>query len=77
MNDNLTGRIGFGFDRASDEQSLQLFLESLIKPELLHVLLPRLDDAEITSTVDFFTDLMRKHLTKKEYHELFLSTPDS
>lgn len=70
-------RICFGLGRASDELSLKLFLESLIKNNLLQTMIPRLDDAEIISIVDFFTGLMNKHLSKKEYHELFLSTPDA
>jgi len=70
-------QICFGLSRASDELSLKLFLESFIKDNLLQTIIPRLDDAEIISIVDFFTALMKTHLSKKEYHELFLSTPDA
>jgi hypothetical protein len=62
----------FGFDRATDEASLALFLEKIGRPELLATLVPRLEEKEIASVVDLFTGLMKKHLSKKEYHKLFL-----
>ena len=65
--------IVFGFDRETDEQSLLLFLHRFAAEELLEVLLPRLADDEIAATVDLLTGIMRKHLTEKEYHRLFLA----
>ena len=65
--------IVFGFDRETDEQSLLLFLQRFTERELLDVLLPRLQDNEIAATVDSLTGIMRKHLSEKEYHRLFLA----
>jgi len=65
--------IVFGFDRATDEQSLQLFLERFADKKVLGVLLPRLQDDDILTTVDFLTAVMRKHLSEEEYHTLFLA----
>ncbi len=39
----------------------------------METLLPRLQDEDILSTVDFLTGIMRKHLSEKEYHSLFLA----
>jgi hypothetical protein len=64
--------IAFGFDRATDEQSLGIFLQRVTDKELLKTLLPRLHDEDIEATVDFLTRIMRKHLSEKEYHSLFL-----
>ena len=64
--------ICFGLDRATDEQSLAIFLRLFSSDALLATLIPRLDDEEIEQLVDQLTGLMRKHLTEKEYHELFL-----
>ena len=64
--------IVFGFDRATDEQSLQLFLQRFTDKKVLDVLLPRLQDEDIFSTVDFLTAIMQKHLSEHEYHSLFL-----
>jgi hypothetical protein len=64
--------ICFGLDRATDEYSLKIFLGKFADPLLLEQLLPRLSDAEIISTVDFLTGLLRRHLSGEEYHQLFL-----
>ena len=65
--------IVFGFGRSKDEESLQMFLHRFIDKKLLGVLLPRLEDEDILATVDFLTAIMRKHLSEKEYHTLFLA----
>ena len=65
--------IVFGFDRKTDERSLRLFLQRFTDKYLLDALLPRLQDDDIAATVDFLTGIMRKHLSEKEYHSLFLA----
>ena len=70
-------QICFGLDRPLDEQSLIAFMETLSTPSLLHALVPRLEDEEIIAVVDFFTGLMKKHLSHEEYHRLFLVGPRS
>lgn len=65
--------IVFGFDRNTDEQSLQLFLQRFTDKELMEVLLPRLRDEEILATVDFLSRMMYNHLSEEEYHRLFLA----
>jgi hypothetical protein len=64
--------IAFGFDRATDEQSLSLFLQRFVDRDLLDTLLPRLQDDETIEVVDMLTKIMQKHLSEKEYHALFL-----
>ncbi len=65
--------IAFGLDRATDERSFGLFLQRFVDKKLMETLLPRLQDEDILATVDFLTGIMRKHLTEKEYHSLFLA----
>ena len=65
--------IAFGFDRATDERSFELFLQCFVDKKLMETLLPRLQEEDILATVDFLTGIMRKHLTEKEYHSLFLA----
>ena len=65
--------IAFGFDRATDEESLQFFLRRFAADKLLATLVPRLRDEEIAALVDSLTAVMRNHLTEKEYHRLFLA----
>ena len=62
----------FGFDRETDEKSLRSFIRKIAGREMLDELIPRLSSQEIESVVDLLTGLMKKHLTKKEYHHLFL-----
>ncbi len=65
-------QICFGLSRELDERSLAIFLRLLSREELLRVLLPRLDEAEILQLVDTVTGILHHHLEEKEYHELFL-----
>lgn len=64
--------ICFGLNREMDERSLALFLRIVGSDEMLATLIPRLDEGDIGATVDFFTGLMKKHLSESEYHRLFL-----
>lgn len=66
----------FGLNRVEDERSLADFLRLFSHEELSSVLIPRLSDDEIHEIVDLLATVMRKHLTKKEYHTLFLADPD-
>jgi hypothetical protein len=65
--------IAFGFDRATDERSFELFLLHFVDKKLMETLLPRLQDEDILAAVDFLTGIMKKHLSEKEYHSLFLA----
>lgn len=62
----------FGFDRITDEKSLAVFLQKIANPDLLGTLISRMDDQEIESTLHLFTGLMKKHLSEKEFHRLFM-----
>ena len=64
--------ICFGLNRELDEQSLAIFLQRATCDDLLATLIPRLDEGEVASVVDFLTGMMHKHLSKQEYHRLFL-----
>jgi len=65
--------IVFGFDRETDERSLEAFIERFAGKEFMKTLLPRLQDEDITDMVNFLTGIMHKHLSEKEYHRLFLA----
>ena len=64
--------ICFGLNRATDERSLAFFLRLFNRDELLNTLVSRLADEEISGLVDHLTGILHRHLTEKEYHELFL-----
>lgn len=65
--------ICFGLNRATDEQSLRVFLEKCAEGSVLDVIVPRLSDEELAGIVSFLTGVLHRHLSKKEYHRLFLA----
>ena len=67
-----TKEIVFGFDRKTDERSLASFISLFSNSRLLDVLIPRMTDQEILQLVDQLSTLMRRHLSEREYHRLFL-----
>ncbi len=68
-----TEKICFGMDRGTDEKSLKAFVQKFAERRLLDTLVPRLTDPELSSVLDFLSNLMHKHLSEKEYHRLFLN----
>lgn len=66
------GSICFGLNRETDERSLAAFLQRFSEPTFLQTLIPRMEEEEITSLLDFLSRLMHKHCSEKEYHRLFL-----
>jgi len=66
------GPVAFGLSREIDEASLVVYLQQFSDDRLIEVLRSRLSDEEILHTVDLIMGLLRKHLTKDEYHRLFL-----
>lgn len=63
----------FGFDRNTDEASLAAFLKKIAAPAMLEEIIPRLEEQEIEAVVELFMGLMKKHLSRKEFHRLFLA----
>lgn len=64
--------ICFGLNRKTDELSLAAFLQRFTEPAFLQTIIPRLEEEEITSLLDFLSSLMHKHCSEGEYHRLFL-----
>jgi len=66
------GTICFGLSTELDQQSLAAYLQLLGNTELSTTLAARLSSEEIEELIDLIASLMRTHLSKKEYHHLFL-----
>jgi len=77
VNEYNSGMIAFGVDRETDERSLVAYLQKLTDDDLMSVLVGRLSDEEILTTMDFAGKLLRKHLSGDEYHRLFLKDEPS
>lgn len=67
-----TGPLAQGFDRPTDEATLQVYLQKLSDDDLMTALLPRLGDEELSEFFRLVGETLRRHLTDVEYHELFL-----
>ena len=64
--------ICFGLSHELDRQSCAAYLQLLGRAELARTLSSRLSENEIEKLIDLTSGLMRKHLSKQEYHTLFL-----
>ena len=65
-------QICFGLSQELDRTSFSCYLQLIGRKEFAETLAARLDSLEIERFVDEFTGLMHKHLSKAEYHQLFL-----
>ena len=65
-------KICFGLSDKLDRQSLAIFLQLCGRPQFAEELSARLSNEETIKLVDHVMELLRKHLSEKEYHQLFL-----
>jgi hypothetical protein len=66
------GFIGFGLDRQSDENTIQLYLQKFSDDRLMETILKRMTDEDLTELFNVTSKMLKKHLTEPEYHRLFL-----
>jgi len=71
------GTICFGLSVELDKQSCAAYLRLLGQPELADTLCARLSQEEINQLIELISGLMRAHLSKDEYHRLFLGEEHS
>lgn len=64
--------IMFGMTPEQDRESCCTYLQLLGRREFAETLSSRLSPEEIERLVELTASLMRKHLSKQEYHKLFL-----
>jgi len=62
----------FGLDRVSDEETIMFYLQKFSDDSFMKILMNRLSDKELTEIYDFIHIYLKKHLSEKEYHRLFL-----
>lgn len=66
------GLVGYGLDRATDEATMQVYLQKLSDDQCMRAILPRLSDGELENLFDLVSGLLRRYLSEQEYHGLFL-----
>ena len=63
---------GYGLDRESNENAVQLYLQKFSDDKLMKIILKRMSDDDLAEVFDVMSKMLRKHLSEPEYHQLFL-----
>ena len=66
------GLIGFGYDRDTNEKSLQVYLQKFSDDEHAALILSRMSNDDMEELFNLLGRLLKKYLTEEEYHGLFL-----
>lgn len=66
------GFSGYGLDRQSNENTVQLYLQKFSDDHLMETILKRMTDDDLTEIFEITSKMMKKYLTGPEYHQLFL-----
>ncbi len=66
------GFIGYGMDRQSNENTVQVYLQKFSDDQLMQTLLKRMTDDDLTDVFEMVAKLLKKYLNEPEYHRLFL-----
>ncbi len=66
------GFLGYGMDRKSNENMLQVCLQKFSDDRLMSIILKRMADEELDKMFDFVGKMLKEHLSEEEYHTLFL-----
>ena len=70
--DKYNGLVGFGYDRETNEKTLQFYLQKFSDDEHAALILSRMSDADIEELFNLLGRLLKEYLTEEEYHSLFL-----
>ena len=66
------GFLGYGLDRQSNENTVQLYLQKFSDDRLMKTILKRMTDDDLTERFEITGRMLKKYLTEPEYHQLFL-----
>ncbi len=66
------GFLGYGLDRRSDENTLQVYLQKFSDDRLMRTILGRMTDEDLLEVFEVVSKMIKKYLSEPEYHELFL-----
>jgi len=66
------GILGYGLDRESNEDTVQVYLQKFSDDHLMKIILKRMTDEDLDEVFEITSKMLKKHLTEPEYHQLFL-----
>ena len=64
--------LGYGWDRQSNENTVQMYLQKFSDDDLMNTILKRMTDDELNEIFEFTSKMLKKYLSEPEYHKLFL-----
>ena len=70
--DDYEGLVGFGFDRETDEFTLTWYLQKFSDDDHMALIRERLSEEDLKTLFDLLGGLLKKYLSEKEYHAVFL-----
>lgn len=66
------GFLGYGMDRQSNEDTVQMYLQKFSDDHLMKTILKRMTDDDLDEIFEITSKMLKKYLTEPEYHRLFL-----
>jgi hypothetical protein len=66
------GFLGYGLDRESNENTVQVYLQKFSDDDLMKTILKRMTDDDLSEVFEITGRMLKKYLTEPEYHQLFL-----
>jgi hypothetical protein len=66
------GLVGYGLDRQSDEDTVQVYLQKFSDDRLMKTILKRMSDDDLAEVFEVTSRMLKEYLTEPEYHQLFL-----
>jgi hypothetical protein len=66
------GFSGYGLDRQTDEDTVELYLQKFSDDHLMETILKRMTDGDLSEVFEVISKMLHKYLTEPEYHRLFL-----
>ncbi len=70
--EDFDGFLGYGMDRKTDENTVQVYLQKFSDDDLMNTVLQRMSDDDLAEVFGVLSKMLKKHLTEPEYHRLFL-----
>ena len=60
------GLVGYGLDRQTDENTVQVYLQKFSDDDLMKTILKRMTDDDLNEVFEITSKMLKKHLVKSE-----------
>jgi hypothetical protein len=66
------GLVGYGYSREINEHTLKYYLQKFSDDKFATIVLSRMSDEDMDNLFNLLGDFLKRYLSEKEYHSLFL-----